>query len=150
MNSAEYVAKKLEEMKTSGMALMVIAWNIALLCVGWAYVFGARWQYCTPANRRARYSDEHPTIKTACKNYNGSGSSGCVGCKWYPNSKYTRINDCRGFTYGILKAVYGWELMGESDAQSELGMVGLLIDKLEIDNTDPNQTTLIVTRVDRY
>ena len=45
---------------------------------------------------------------------------------------------------------YGWELMGESDAQSELGMVGLLIDKLEIDNADPNHTTLIITRVDKY
>lgn len=112
MNTAEYVTKKIEEMKASGMALQLVAWEAALLCVGWAYVFGARWQYCTPANRRARYSDQHPTIKTACKNYNGSGSAGCVGCKWYPGSKYTRINDCRGFTYGILKAVYGWELMG--------------------------------------
>ena len=56
--------------------------------------------------------DEHPTIKTKCKNFNGSTSSGCKGCKWYPEEKYTRINDCRGFTYGILKAVYGWELIG--------------------------------------
>lgn len=112
MNSAEYVTKQLEAMKTSGMALMEIAWNIALLCVGWAYVFGARGQYCTPANRRARYSDEHPTIKTACKNYNGSGSDGCKGCKWYPGEKYTRFFDCRGFTYWVLKQVYGWELMG--------------------------------------
>ena len=112
MNSAEYVTKKLEEMKASGMALMVIAWNIALLCVGWAYVFGARGQYCTPANRRARYSDEHPTIKTACKNYNGSGSADCKGCKWYPGEKYTRFFDCRGFTYWVLKQVYGWELVG--------------------------------------
>lgn len=112
MNSAEYVTKRIEEMKTQGMPLAKVAWQAALLCVGWPYVFGARWQYCTPANRRARYSDEHPTIKTACKNYNGSDSSGCKGCKWYPSEKYTRINDCRGFTYGILKAVYGWELVG--------------------------------------
>ena len=112
MNSAEFVTRKLEEMKSSGMALMEVAWNIALLCVGWAYVFGARGQYCTPANRRARYSDEHPTIKTACKNYNGSGSDGCKGCKWYPGEKYTRFFDCRGFTYWVLKQVYGWELMG--------------------------------------
>ena len=112
MNSAEYVAKQIEEMKASGVALALVAWNAALLCVGWPYVFGARWQYCTPSNRRARYSDEHPTIKTACKNYNGSGSSGCSGCKWLPSGKYVRMNDCRGFTYGILKAVYGWELVG--------------------------------------
>ena len=112
MNSAEYVTKQIAEMKKSGLPLQQIAWKAALLCVGWPYVFGARWQYCTPANRRARYSDAHPTIKSKCKNFNGSGSSGCAGCKWYPNSKYVRINDCRGFTYGVLKAVYGWELMG--------------------------------------
>lgn len=112
MNSAEYVTQQITEMKAQGRPLAEIAWQAALLCVGWPYVFGARWQYCSPANRRARYSDEHQTIKTACKNYNGSGSAGCKGCKWYPNEKYTRINDCRGFTYGILKAVYGWELVG--------------------------------------
>ena len=112
MNSAEFVTKQITEMKVQGKPLAEIAWQAALLCVGWAYVFGARWQYCTPANRRARYSSDHPTIKSACKNFNGSGSAGCKGCKWYPEEKYTRINDCRGFTYGILKAVYGWELVG--------------------------------------
>ena len=113
MNSADYVTALIKEQKEKGIPLQTVAWNAALACVGWSYVFGARWQYCTPANRRARYSEEHPTIKTACKNYSGSGSANCVGCKWYPNSHFTRINDCRGFTYGILKAVYdGWELIG--------------------------------------
>ena len=59
MNSAQYVSNLLDELKKAGTALMVIAWKIALACVGWAYVFGARGQYCTPANRRARYSDAH-------------------------------------------------------------------------------------------
>lgn len=112
MNSAQYVSNLLEELKKKGEALMVIAWKIALACVGWAYVFGARGQYCTPANRRARYSDAHPTIKTACKNYNGSSSEGCQGCKWYPGNLLTRIFDCRGFTYWIIKMVYGFEIMG--------------------------------------
>lgn len=112
MNSAEYVTKKIDEMKASGMPLQQVAWEAALLCVGWAYVFGARGQYCTPANRRARYSDAHPTIKSACKNYNGNGSSGCKGCKWYPSEKLTRFFDCRGFTYWILLQIYKWELMG--------------------------------------
>lgn len=112
MKTAEQVAKIIEEMKAEAVDPQRIAWEAAMACVGWAYVFGARGQYCTPSNRRARYSDAHPTIKTKCKNYNGSGSAGCSGCKWYPGNKYTRFFDCRGFTYWILKQVYSWELMG--------------------------------------
>ena len=112
MNSAEYVGKLITDMKAQGKELSAVAWEAALACVGWAYVFGARGEYCTPANRRARYSADHPTIKTACKNYNGSSSAGCHGCKWYPEDKFTRFFDCRGFTYWILKQVYGWELEG--------------------------------------
>ena len=110
MYSAKYVDSKIAEMKQSGNPLQWVAWQIALLCVGWAYVFGARGQYCTPANRRARYSDEHPTIKTKCKNFDGAGS--CSGCKWLPGGEKTRFFDCRGFTYWILKVVFGWELKG--------------------------------------
>ena len=110
MNSAKYVSEQLEEMKKSGNPLQIVAWQLALLCVGWAYVFGARGQYCTPANRRARYSDDHPTIKTKCKNFDGSGS--CDGCKWLPGGEKTRFFDCRGFTYWVLLQVFGWELMG--------------------------------------
>ena len=112
MNSAEYVDKLTAQLKAEGKPLQDVAWSTALACVGWAYVFGARGQYCTPANRRARYSDAPPTIKTACKNDNGSSSAGCKGCKWYPGEKYTRFFDCRGFTYWVLKSVYGWELVG--------------------------------------
>ena len=112
MNSAQYVSNLLDQLKKQGMALMLIAWKIALACVGWAYVFGARGQYCTPANRRARYSSDHPTIKTACKNFNGSSSEGCKGCKWYPGDLLTRFFDCRGFTYWVIKLVYGFEIMG--------------------------------------
>ena len=110
MNSADYVAQLITDQKAAGTDPQRICWNAALACVGWAYVFGARGELCTPANRRARYSDEHPTIKTKCDNFDGSGS--CSGCKWYPGGKRTRFFDCRGFTYWILKQVYGWELMG--------------------------------------
>jgi len=110
VNSADYVDKLIKDSLYAGKPLSDTAWEAALACVGWAYVFGARGQYCTPANRRVRYSDEHPTIKTACKNFDGSGS--CKGCKWYPQEKRTRCFDCRGFTYWILKQVYGWELIG--------------------------------------
>lgn len=110
MNSAKYVSDRLDELKVSGLPLQQVAWQIALLCVGWAYVFGARGQYCTPANRRARYSDDHPTIKTKCKNFEGTGS--CSGCKWLPGGEKTRIFDCRGFTYWVLLQVFEWQLMG--------------------------------------
>jgi hypothetical protein len=110
VHSARYVEEKLPELKATGNPLQWVAWQIALLCVGWAYVFGARGQNCTPSNRRARYSTAHPTIKTACKNYEGTGS--CSGCKWFPNGERTRFFDCRGFTYWVLKTVFGWELVG--------------------------------------
>ena len=110
MNTAEQVAKLISDQKAAGTDPHQIAWNAALACVGWPYVFGARGEYCTPANRRARYSDAHPTIKSACRNYEGTGS--CSGCKWYPGGKRVRFFDCRGFTYWILLQVYGWKLMG--------------------------------------
>lgn len=113
MNSANQVDQQIQVMKNDGWTNQMVAWETAKLCVGWAYVFGARGEYCTPANRRKYYAskgDEHPTIKSACKNFDGSGS--CSGCKWYPGGAKTRFFDCRGFTYWVLKAVYGWELMG--------------------------------------
>mgnify|MGYP002525210335 CR=1 FL=1 len=110
MHSAEYVINQITEMKTQGIPLSEVAWKAAKLCVGWAYVFGARGENCTPSNRRSRYSDKYPTIKSKCKNFNGVGS--CVGCRWYPNSKRTKFFDCRGFTYWILLNVYEWKLMG--------------------------------------
>ena len=110
MYSAKAVSSRLEELKKTGNPLSWVAWQLALLCVAWAYVFGARGEYCTPANRRARKWEEHPTIKTACKNFDGTGS--CSGCKWYPGGERTRFFDCRGFTYWVLLMVFGWKLMG--------------------------------------
>ena len=113
MFSADYVSEQINAMKASGTPLAEVAWRTALNCVGWAYVFGARGEYCAPANRRKYYASkgaEHPTIKAACKNFEGSGS--CSGCKWYPSGKKTRFYDCRGFTYWVLLQVYDWKLMG--------------------------------------
>ena len=110
MNSAKYVDEQIAVLKGKGIPLSEAAWQTALLLIGWAYVFGARGQYCTPANRRSLYKDEHPTIKTACKNFDGTGS--CSGCKWYPGGERTRCFDCRGFTYWVLLQIYGWKLMG--------------------------------------
>lgn len=123
MNTAKYVQDQILVMKNAGIPYSEIAWKTALNCVGWAYVFGARGEYCDPSNRRSRAREDHPTIKSSCKNFNGTDNvpAGCVGCKWFLGSKdsdekvhegRTRFFDCRGFTYWVLKQVYGWELKG--------------------------------------
>lgn len=115
MYTAEYVDKQIAEMKESGESLQVVAWKTSLLCTGWAYVFGARGQYCTPANRRERYNGtaegkDKDNIKNKCQNFDGNGT--CAACRWFPNSKRTRFFDCRGFTYWVLLQVYNWKLIG--------------------------------------
>lgn len=115
MNSAKYVDEQIAILKGSGIPLSEAAWQAALMCVGWPYVFGDRGQYCTPANRRTAYNrtaegKNKDNIKAKCQNFEGAGS--CGGCKWYPGGARVRDYDCRGFTYWILLQVYGWKLMG--------------------------------------
>ena len=115
MNTAEFVDLYIDKLKAQGIPLSEVAWKTALACVGWAYVYGARGQYCTPANRRSRYNGtsagkDKDNIKDKCRNFNGNKS--CGGCQWYPANKRTRFFDCRGLTYWILLKVYGWKLMG--------------------------------------
>lgn len=116
MKSADYVQKQLEKLVKAGTDLMIVAWKIALLCVGWAYVFGALGEYCTPANRRKYYRSkgaDHPTIASKCQVIREKNpKSSCDGCKWYPKEERTRFFDCRGFTRWILKVVYGFTLSG--------------------------------------
>lgn len=109
MNTADYVGNLIESQKAEGRPGQEIAWNAALACVGWPYVYGARGEYCTVANRKKYYRDAHPTIKTACKAYDGGS---CAGCKWFPGGKKVRCFDCRGFTYWVLLQVFSWKLMG--------------------------------------
>ena len=112
MKTAKQVDELIVQLKNSGIPLSDAAWQAALACVGWPYIFGDRGQLCTPAHRRAAYNskgEDHPTIKTKCKNFEGTGS--CSGCTFYPGGQ-TRANDCRGFTYWILLQIYGWKLMG--------------------------------------
>ena len=52
MKSAEHVSQQAEELKKSGKPLQYVAWLVALLCVGWAYVFGARGELCSPQNKK--------------------------------------------------------------------------------------------------
>lgn len=116
MKSAEYVDKQVEKLKKTGNPLQWVAWQIALLCVGWAYVFGALGEYCSPANRKKYYRSkgaEHPTIASKCQVIREDNPKGtCNGCKWYPGEKKTRFFDCRGFTRWILKVVFGFTLYG--------------------------------------
>ncbi len=69
--------------------------------MGEPYVFGAWGERCTPANRRRRMRDDHPTIRSKCQVLNGKKSD-CEGCKWADGAL---MFDCRGFTYWCLKQV---------------------------------------------
>ncbi len=113
MKSAKQVEELISRRKSEGADAQATAWEAALACEGWAYVFGAWGAECTPKNREKYYksqSEEHPTIKTACQSLDKGRS--CSGCKWYPEEERTLFFDCRGFTYWILLTVYGWELKG--------------------------------------
>ena len=110
MNNIDQVAALTQKLKDEGKSLAEIVWETAKACVGWPYVFGAWGELCTPANRRKRYSSDHPTIKTKCKNYNGTKT--CDGCQWFPEGVRVRMFDCRGFTDWCLKQV-GIDLQGE-------------------------------------
>lgn len=116
MKSADYVTKQAEAWKKAEKPLMWIAWQVALLCVAWAYVFGARGELCTPNNRRAYFRSkgaDHPTIASKCQVIREDNpKDSCKGCKWFPGEERTRIFDCRGFTYWVLLLVYGWKLQG--------------------------------------
>ena len=101
MNSIEYVTTRLESMIQRGMAKEDIIHGVAIATIGWPYVFGSWGEQCTPANRRRRKRDDHPTIVSACQVLNGDKAT-CQGCKW---DLPVRMFDCRGFTYWLLQQV---------------------------------------------
>ena len=118
MNTAEYVDRQVTEMKNKGIPLSEAAWQLALLCTGWPYIFGNRGEYCTPAKRKAVY-EKHggETLVTKCRALKFVGGSpvvsgDCAGCAWFPGGKRVRSFDCRGFTYWVLLQIFGWKLMG--------------------------------------
>jgi hypothetical protein len=108
MNSTDQVQKIIEQYKENGVPLSDAVWGTALACVGWPYVFGAWGEECTPANRKRRAREDHPTIVSKCQVLNGSRSS-CSGCQW---DLPVRMFDCRGFTDWCLKQ-YKIDLKGE-------------------------------------
>ena len=112
MNTWAQVNSMLTEWKQQNLSAPDVVVKLANACIGWSYVFGARGEQCTPSNRRAYYKskgNDHPTIKTKCKNFNGTGS--CSGCKWYPGGT-TLFYDCRGFTYWVLLKAAGIKILG--------------------------------------
>lgn len=108
MNSIRQVEEIIEEVKASGIPLSEAAWQTALACVGWPYVFGAWGEECTPSGRRRRAREDHPTIVSKCQVLSGKKAV-CDGCKW---DLPVRMFDCRGFTDWVLKQ-FGIDLQGE-------------------------------------
>jgi cell wall-associated NlpC family hydrolase len=109
MNTAAYVDEQIAKLKGGGVEA---AWKLALLCVGWPYIFGDRGEYCTPSKRQAVYNKTGTeSLIKKCQVLNGSKAS-CNGCKWFPKGCKVRSFDCRGFTYWILLQIYGWKLQG--------------------------------------
>lgn len=112
MNTAKYVDNLVANLKAEGKSVQEIAWQAALACVDWSYVYSAWGAECTPSERRKRYKmcPSHETIKTKCKAFD---SGDCSGCKWFPGGERTRCFDCRGFTDWCLKQV-GFDLYGDT------------------------------------
>ena len=101
MNSIPYVSALLEDLKKHGAGKEEIIRKVSRCTIGWPYVFGAWGEECTPAKRRRRKRDDHPTIVSACQVLNGKKTS-CAGCKWHLP---VRMYDCRGFVHWVLELV---------------------------------------------
>ena len=110
MNDYIQVDGMIDNWKKIGMNKAEIVIATAQACMEWPYVFGAWGELCTPANRKRRKRDDHPTIVTKCQVLSGKKSF-CNGCKWYPGSVNVRCYDCRGFPDWVLNQV-GIDLQG--------------------------------------
>lgn len=116
MNTAEYVDGLIIDLKSqaasAGIPLSEVAWQAAIACDGWPYVYGAWGALCTVSERKKRlgYSPSHTSIRTSCKAFDGGT---CNGCKWYPDRFRTRCFDCRGFTKWVIEQATGFKLYGD-------------------------------------
>lgn len=99
MYTADEVAEALERMAQDQTRPDIIR-RLAEMALGWPYVFGAIGELCTPTNRGRRENSAYPAIKDKCQVLNGKAKS-CDGCEW----KGTRMFDCRGFTYWLLRQI---------------------------------------------
>ena len=126
MQTIEHVQTVLDGLKDAGTPAPEIIRQIAPLCLGWPYVFGAWGEECTPANRRKRVRDDHPTIKTSCSALMG----GCCEMCEHGWNRGVRMFDCRGFTAWLLKQV-GISITG-SGATSQWDATGNWLQRGEI------------------
>lgn len=108
MNSIEYVSTHLEKLIQDGAGKEEIIRFVGKAAEGWPYVFGAWGEQCTPAGRRRRKRDDHPTIVTACQVLSEKKTT-CDGCKW---NLPVRMFDCRGFVHWVMEAA-GINIQGQ-------------------------------------
>lgn len=99
MYTADEVAAALERI-AQDLTKPDIVRRLAEMALGWPYVFGAVGELCTPKNRGRRENTAYPAIKDKCQVLNGEAKT-CDGCEW----KGTRMFDCRGFTYWLLRQI---------------------------------------------
>lgn len=105
MNTAKTVNDLVQKWKSEGVSKPDLVVKTANECIGWPYVFGGRGEYCTPANRKARYNASYPTIYSKCQVLRSDKPKGtCTGCKWHPGGT-TLFFDCRGFTYWLFNLI---------------------------------------------
>lgn len=132
MNDYIQVDQMIDNWKRIGMSKEEIVIAVAQACMGWPYVFGAWGELCTPANRKRRSRDDHPTIVSKCQVLKGKKST-CASCGWYPGGVSVRCYDCRGFTDWVLKVSGVIDLQGEGatsqwNAASNWAQKGLIAD----------------------
>ena len=119
MNTADFVDQLIADYKVQiangGIPLSDAAWQTALACVGWPYVYSAWGAYCTPSERRKRFKlcPDKTSIKAKCQVIRDKDPKpNCIGCPWYPDELRVRCFDCRGFTHWILLQ-YGFDIEGD-------------------------------------
>ena len=122
MNTADYVDQMIADFKVQiangGIPLSDAAWQTALACVGWPYVYSAWGALCTPSERKKRFNlcPDKTSIKAKCQVIRDKDPKpNCIGCQWYPDEQRVRCFDCRGFTDWILKQ-FGFDLYGDTVA----------------------------------
>ena len=146
MYSAEQVDAMIKEWKAQGMSKPDMVVSIANACLDWCYVWGALGQLCTASIRRSYMNSSNIAsgdinlIKKRCQILN-SGKANCIGCKYYPEGKQTRVFDCRGFTRWVLSQV-GITLTG-GGATSQWNTASNWVEKGTIDTLPKDKVCCI-------